>query len=113
MKRILTNLCILMAIGFSATAQTNNATGFANRIAQKMKDTLLLSEAQKVQVFTINMQLHQQKQTAWQQYGATDSLLTIHEQRIENSRDSLYKTVLTDGQFRAYRDKKRMLVSNN
>jgi uncharacterized protein YxeA len=113
MKKLLIALVIIIVAGYSASAQTSNAEVLAGKIAQKMKDTLSLTETQKGQVYTINMQLYQQKETAWQQYGQSDSLVTVHVQRIENTRDSLYKAVLTAPQYILYRDKKRKLVNNN
>jgi hypothetical protein len=113
MKKILINLFVLVVGNLSVNAQANNAEAFANKIAQRMKDTLALSQVQKEQVFAINKQLYQQKQAAWQQYSHTDSLITFHVQRIEDMRDSLYKAVLTNDQFRVYRDKKRRLINNN
>lgn len=113
MKKILIGLFIQLFISLSVSAQINSAEAIANKIAQKMKDTLSLSEAQKEQVLTINKQLHQQKQAIWQQHNQGDSLITVHIQRIENTRDSLYKAILTDEQFKIYRVKKRKLVNNN
>ena len=77
-----------------------------------MKDTLSLSEEQKQQVYDVNIQLHEQKMQVRREYGNMDSV-SIHIQKVENTRDSLYRAFLTTDQYRAYRYKKRFLVSNN
>jgi len=88
------------------------AENLSAKIAQKMKDSLSLSNVQKNQLYAINMRLCGQKETVRQQYAATDSL-RIKIQKIENTRDSLYSTVLTNQQLILYKPKKRNLVNNN
>lgn len=102
---------MLMA-GTSLQAQTTPAEAVAQRIAQKMKDSLSLTESQRVQLYQLNLQLHERKQAARQQYGGS-SVLASEVQKMENGRDSLYKAVLTEVQFQQYRQKKRNLISNN
>jgi hypothetical protein len=107
-------LLIAMILFFSAQglhAQTIPATTVANNIAQKMKDSLSLTDAQKTQIYTLNMQLHDQKMGMRQQY-AGNSLLREKIQLVENTRDSLYNTVLNEQQFNVYRQKKHNLLNN-
>ncbi len=82
------------------------------RIAQKLQDTLGLSAAQKDSIYSINHQLQNKKMLARQQYTGTDSL-GYHLQRIENTRDSLYKPVLGAEKYLLYKQKKRNLISAN
>lgn len=84
----------------------------ANKIAQKMKDTLSLTEQQHQVIYNLNMQIFNAKQTVRQSHAGSDSL-GYFIQRIENKRDSLYKTVLTAEKFLQYREKKRNLLNNN
>jgi len=84
----------------------------SNKIAQRMKDSLGLTTDQKSQVYNVNIQLHSQKMLARQQNENVDSL-TVRFQRIENTRDSLYRPILTTEQFLLYVDKKKNLVNNN
>ncbi|HYD20791.1 MAG TPA: hypothetical protein VEB40_04890 [Flavipsychrobacter sp.] len=94
-------------------AQTSNpATELAEKIAVKMKDTLGLTNVQKGQVYDVNLQLHEAKMAKRQQYTGTDSL-QIHIQRVENMRDSLYRTVLGEEKYQLYLEKKKNLVNNN
>jgi hypothetical protein len=82
----------------------------AHKIANKMKDSLGLSDQQCKGIFNINMQLHQQKHDARQQDPGNPSLGS-YLQRIENTRDSLYKAILPDDKFILYKQKKRYLIS--
>lgn len=109
MKKILFSFCLLLA-GQYVQAQS---TDLSTRIAQKMKDTLGLSPTQRDSLYAVNMRLQQQKTQLRSQYTAMDSL-QYHFQRIENSRDSLYKRIIADeGKYNLYKQKKRYLVSNN
>lgn len=109
MKILLFIGCSLLAL---CAAGQSGAEQLATRIAKKMKDSLSLTASQQTQIYTINMQLHQQKQQVFTRYQASDSL-RIHLQRIENSRDTLYSSVLSPDKYLLYRQKKRNLISNN
>jgi ribonuclease HII len=111
MKKILLLTCLLGMMTM-AEAQTTPAVAMADKIALKMKDSLNLTDHQKGQLFQINMQLHESKAAIYQQYTHGDSL-RIHLQRIENSRDSLYRAVLNEEKYRLYRQRKQNLISNN
>lgn len=95
-----------------ARAQSDPAAILANKIAVKMKDSLLLTDGQKQQVYQLNLQLHQSKATVRQQYAGTDSL-RLRVQWVENTRDSLYRGVLDSEQYQLYLQKKRNLINNN
>ena len=113
MKQLILTLIICTITGTVANAQAGGAETLSLKIAQKMKDSLSLSPVQKDQVYTINLDLHTRKSGVWQQFAGSDSLIRVHVQRIENTRDSLYRTVLTEPQFILYKEKKRRLVNNN
>jgi hypothetical protein len=108
MKNILILVICIIAFG-NAQGQSNPAEVLANRIAQKMKDTLQLSESQRSQIYDLNMQMHNQKMQLRQQF-AGDSTLRDRIQAVENTRDSLYSPVLTEQQFLAYKQKKVVLL---
>jgi hypothetical protein len=111
MKKIF--LILISACFFSKTeAQTSPAEQLADKVAQKMKDSLSLSSSQKQQLYNINMQLHSSKLQMRQQYIGTDSV-SLKIQRVENMRDSLYKPVLTQQQYELYLQRKKNLVSSN
>jgi hypothetical protein len=111
MKKVILILSVLLAFQWS-NAQTSPANEVAEKIAQKMKDTLALTDAQKGQIFDVNIQLHNQKMLARQHQLVADSLRR-QVQRIENTRDSLYNLVLPQEKYLLYLQKKRNLVSNN
>jgi hypothetical protein len=111
MKHIITCL-VLIFLGLCVTAQTPYEQ-LASKISQKMKDSLLLTEVQRQSIYQINLELHNQKSSVWQQYNGSDSLLRLNLQLIENKRDSLYMPVLTEEQQVLYKQKKKSLVNNN
>lgn len=109
--KLLISILICLFMGQKLTAQTP-AEEIANRIAQRMKDTLLLTDSQRIQIYQINLQLSQQKDAMRSQHAGTDSL-RFKIQQIENTRDNFYRTVLSDEKYLLYRQKKRALVNNN
>jgi hypothetical protein len=111
-KTAFTFLLIIAASNISKAQTATAATQLANRIAQRMKDTLGLNQQRTTQVYNINLLLHNQKMQARQQHAGTDSVGRVI-QRVENRRDSLYRTVLTTNQYNLYLQKKRNLVNNN
>lgn len=110
-------LFALMIFLFSVLTQSIGQTQtpaqqVAERIAQKMKDTLGLNQQKKTQIYNINIQLHEWKTQARTQYGDSDTLGTVI-QHIENKRDSLYRSVLPENKYQLYKAKKRNLISAN
>jgi type IV pilus biogenesis protein CpaD/CtpE len=106
-------LLFLLMIPFSIciVAQQSPAEQVASRIAQKMKDSLVLTETQREQVYNVNIQLSNQKQAA--RASATDpDELGRQLQQIENTRDGLYQPILGEEKFMLYKQKKMNLVSN-
>lgn len=100
----------------TSMAQTNNQSSLAEnvseRIADKMRDTLGLTPQLRNKIFAINMQLHQQKQAARQQYTNRDAL-QVFIQNIERTRDSLYQAVLPNDKYMLYKQKKKELIRAN
>jgi len=112
MKYILPFAMILVMTG-SAFAQQSPAEEIADKIAKKMKDSLQLTTAVQSQLYNVNLQLHGQKMAVRQQYAASSDTLTMMIQRVENTRDSLYRAVLQDeDKYLLYKQKKRNLISN-
>jgi archaellum component FlaG (FlaF/FlaG flagellin family) len=112
-KIIITIVVCFLCQQIKAQAANAAATQLANHIAQKMKDTLNLTQAQRNQVYDVNLLLHNQKQQARTQNTGTPQQLTLQIQNIEKTRDSLYQPILTAPQYELYRQKKRNLVTNN
>ena len=112
MKKII--FLTLLSISFSGSimAQQTPAAQLAHKIADKMKDSLGLSNQQRAKVFQINMDLFHQKDEARKR--STDRTVIGRDiQSIEKTRDSLYKPELTTEQYLLYLQKKRWLVNNN
>ena len=111
MKTILL-ITVLFIISAVAFAQQSPGEALAEKIAKRMKDSLQLSVQQQAQVYQVSLQLHTAKMSKWQQYAGTDSL-RIQIQRVENTRDSLYRPVLSQQQYELYLAKKGNLINNN
>ena len=112
MKKKIVLALLFITVKTIVFGQSSPAEQVANKIAQRMKDSLLLSDAQKTQLYNINMQIHQQKMSVRQQYQGSD-FLTYYVQKVENTRDSLYHTILAEDKYTLYKQKKKALISNN
>jgi hypothetical protein len=108
---------ILFMIGFTLSAMVICAQTpgehLAEKVAKKMKDTLSLTEAQKGEIHAINLQLYTQKQMVFQKYTSAADSLRFYIQRIENTRDTLYSTVLSQEKYIVYKQKKILLLFDN
>lgn len=113
MKRIVivTSLMLLIVAGNKVSGQ-NAGTQLANHIANKMKDTLDLTVAQRNQVFATNMFIHNRKMIVRRQTSNPDSL-RAGLQREERKRDSMYHRILPPAKYQLYLQKKTHLVSSN
>lgn len=113
--KLLIIFALVLVTGYCAVAQDNPnpiAENLAKKIANRMKDTLALTEQQCHSIFEINMQIHKGKMEKRKQY-ANDPLLGTHLQKVENMRDSLYRAVLPEDKFMLYKKKRTNLVNNN
>lgn len=111
MKNILLIVFVIVVSCFKTLAQVSPGEQIAIKVAQKMKDTLGLSDEQRQRVYDVNMQLHQNNLAVWKQHSALDSV-RFYLQRIEMTRDSLYKPILTADQLLVYRQKKGYLIGS-
>lgn len=101
---------LICAFHFS-NAQTGPAAELAAKIADRMKDTLLLTTVQRDSVYQINLSLHEQKMAVRSQQSDSETMRQRF-QEIENTRDGRYRTVLGEEKFLLYKQKKRNLISN-
>jgi hypothetical protein len=114
MKKILFfSILFIFLLALKVNAQSSNqGTQLSTRIANKMKDSLQLSNSQRNQVFAVNMYIHNRKQIVRQMTTNTDSLRT-KLQHIESGRDSMYQRILPVLKYQLYLQKKRNLISSN
>jgi hypothetical protein len=115
MKGLLLLFIVFFSVGGlyaqNQQAQTPGAQ-LAHHIADKMADTLGLTNQQRAKVFTINMELDRRKSEA-RAKSPDRAVMGKELQKIETGRDALYKSVLTEEQYTLYLQKKRHLVSRN
>ena len=82
-------------------------------IANRLKDTLGLSVIQKDSIYAINLHLNNQKSLVRSQYTQQDSIQK-YIQRIESTRDNLYRQVFSDdNKYMMYKTKKLKLLANH
>ena len=113
MKKIKVFIVFSFLLGATKTdAQPPAAIQLANHIAQKMKDTLGLTNQERAQIYTTNISLHYQKMYV-RQYNTNPDSIRIKTQIIEGKRDSLYHIILPQPKYVLYLQKKRNLVSAN
>lgn len=113
MKKICLLLLVLSVCGIEKTsAQSSIQTALAERIAVRLRDSLSLSSAQKDSIYTINMLISNQKNALRSTYQDAETL-QFHTQRVEHTRDSLYRPILGEEKYLLYRQKKNNLVNNN
>jgi hypothetical protein len=108
MYKIISVLLIFLA---TANANAQSVGDISKHIADKMKDSLNLSQVQRDSILSKNQQLQSMKLAARQ--NASPETLQVQLQNLEKMRDSLYRPVLTQQQFELYRQKKRALISAN
>lgn len=111
-KALAISILFFSALVAKTQTATENGERLAHKIANRMKDSLDLTPQQRNAIFQINRDIHSEKQAAIQQYGNTAETGRAL-QRIENKRDSLYRTVLTEEKYLLYRSKKANLVNAN
>ncbi len=111
MKKLVSLLVLFSICYLQAQSQNTPDAQLAHHIADKMKDTLGLSNQQRANVFQINMDLHKNKKEA---RGKSNDRTVVGKdlQKIEASRDERYKAVLTIEQYTKYLSKKRKLVTS-
>ena len=113
MKKFFVFIACSIGLVMTLNAQSSPANQLAQKIAEKMRDTLSLTSPQYSQVYDINMRLHEQKMQVRQQQDWDRERISKSLQQVENTRDSLYGQILTEEQYRLYRGKKRNLISSN
>ncbi len=96
----------------TTNAQENNPEKLAEKMADAMKDSLNLNKKQRDDIYAINMQLHDEKVKARKQ-STNRAVVGKELQRIENTRDHLYKQVLKENEYALYKQKKRNLIKKH
>ena len=112
MKRTVFFTLGLLVFAYCSNAQPSVTEQVAQHLAIKLKDSLDLSVAQKDSLLTINLLLANQKSQWRSVYQHTDSL-QFYIQRVERTRDSLYRPVLGEEKYFLYKEKKKTLLSVN
>ncbi len=100
--------------GRAQSTPPSPAIQLAAKMADRMRDSLALTDDQRQQVYNINVALHNSKSQAWTQYAADRTRLQGELQNIESSRDSLYNIILgPTGKYQLYISKKVNIIKSN
>ncbi len=100
-----------MVFCFVCANAQSEAQNLAHKISQRMADSLGLTSNQKDLLYNVNMQLHDQKMLVRAKHNAVDSV-GFYLQVVEDTRDSLYRPIITEEKYLLYKEKKTTLVSN-
>ena len=99
---------LLSTFGFSQLSQGDQVS---SNLTQKLNDSLQLSSKELILIDSLNKHIQLQKMLQWKELKNRDEL-RIQLQKIESSRDSLYRLVLTDEKYWLYRQSKSNLINN-
>lgn len=92
--------------------EASSADLLAEKIANRMRDSLDLSGSVRDSIVTINKQINSAKKEKMVAGGVYDDIRK-QIQQIENRRDSLYQVILSADKFLLYKQKKSMLIRND
>jgi len=107
MKNIL--ILLLFIVPLSSMAQTNQEKS-SKYLAERLRDSLTLTEKEYQELFKINLILEEQKKNA-RSMNEVILIKTKKVQKIENSRDSLYAIILNQKQLEIYKLRKNSLLN--
>jgi hypothetical protein len=111
MKIILILTLSLFILPFCSFSQTNQEK-ISKYLVSILRDSLNLSDNQVQNIYKMNLTLEEQKNNVRSMEDLIDNKRK-KVQKIENSRDSLYATVLNPIQFEAYKNRKSSLLNVN
>jgi hypothetical protein len=102
---------MLLLVCERAAGQSDPLT-LATVLSNRMADSLHLENERKTAVFGVNLQIERQKD-AVRNSGASETAITQKISQVEGRRDGLYRLVMTEMQYSAYREKKANLITGN
>ncbi|WP_300601844.1 hypothetical protein [Niabella sp.] len=85
----------------------------AEKIANRISDSLRLKADQRNKLLKIESDLERQKFDIWEREEKDKKTIGIKLREVEINRDFLYKEVMTNEQYKQYLAKKRILLNNN
>jgi hypothetical protein len=106
-------LTVLLFVSNQLEAQSHDSLWIARsiKLTTLMKDSLSLSDIEKQQIGKVNYSILKDM-AIYMKSNADRSVIQKEIQRIENSRDSLYQSILSDEKFLKYLRIKYWLLSN-
>ena len=111
MKVLMSFLLVVCAYGVKGQT-ADSADLLAEKIANRMRDSLGLTVSIRDSIFVINKQINSEKKEKMTSSGDYETVRK-QIQQIENKRDSLYQAVLPTEKFLLYKQKKALLIRND
>ena len=112
MKKSILSIFFILSVHLVIAQQDQSPmVKLANKMADRMRDTLGLDTGQREKIFNINLSLAMEKSIAYSNHKKED--IGKELQKIENKRDGLYKKELSNQQYDIYKQKKRRIINNN
>lgn len=112
MKKIFISIVVLLFVAMGSYAQGSPTDSIANLLAQRMKDSLGLTNEQASQVYNLNTTLGSREANLRKQFAGSRSLPS-YLKLLGEQRDSLYKNALPNDKYQLYILKKQNIISGN
>ena len=110
MKKLIGIVFLFVVMLSNAKAQATTPASEASQVAQKMMDSLLLSDPQRSQIEAATLDIQTMKARLRQLY--TSRALDYYLFMAEESRDSVYKNILPADKYLLFKQKKNNLLNN-
>src|SRR5436190_1070767 len=111
MKKIIVTFIIGVILISNAHGQTSTPQSEATEVSQRMKDSLSLTEGQRVQIETATVEIQASKATLRENYNGR--ALELYLLMAEDNRDSVYKTLLPADKYVLFKQKKPTILGSN
>jgi hypothetical protein len=112
MKKIFISIVVLLFVAGGSYAQISPTDSLANLLAQRMKDSLGLTNDQTSQVYNLNTTLSSREANLRKQFTGSRSLPS-YLKLLGEQRDSLYKNALPNDKYQLYILKKQNIIPGN
>ncbi len=113
MKKVIVMTVLFVAMISVATAQQRGTPPSpeerAKSLTERLDKTVGLTDDQKTKIQAINLDLAKKTSEAMQNNRGDRDAMRAKMQEIDTERDTKYKTVLTEDQFKKYADEKAKL----
>ena len=104
---------LVLSFSLHVCGQSRSGVELARWHAGIMQDSLGLPDSARMAILSVNNDLFSRKRQAWLDFANDSSNLQHAVQVIENTRDSLYRNILSTDKYLLYLVKKPTLIRAN